>query len=51
MVETTINPSVCIQQFICSLTKSSAQSVAGGCGTSTDKIIDGIFRLVFNFSL
>lgn len=43
LLEATINPTVCVQQYICSLSKRSAKKVAGGYGTSEDKIIAGIF--------
>lgn len=39
-----IEPTVCSQRLICTLSKSSAENVSSGFGTSTDKILDGIFR-------
>lgn len=42
LLEAAVNPSVCVQQYICLLSKSSSKNVAAG-GTSTDKIISGIF--------
>lgn len=42
LLDAAINPSVCVQHYICTLSKSSANNVAEG-GTSTDKIIAGIF--------
>lgn len=47
LLEAAVNPSVCLQQYICSLSKSSANNVAAG-GTSTDKIISGIFGYGLN---
>ncbi|KAJ6639256.1 hypothetical protein Bhyg_11998 [Pseudolycoriella hygida] len=38
-----IEPTVCTQRLICTLSKTSAESVARGYGSSTDKIVDGIF--------
>lgn len=39
-----IEPTVCSQRLICALSKRSADNVLRGHGTSTDKILDGIFR-------
>lgn len=51
VVQTNINPSTCMQQFVCSISKSTTQNVARGCGTSTEKILDGIFRFVEQLQL
>lgn len=37
-----IDSTACSQRIICSMVKDSAESVASGNGTSTDKILDGI---------
>lgn len=41
-----IEPTLCSQRLICTLSKRSAENVANGNGSSTDKILDGIFRFV-----
>ncbi|XP_037030939.1 uncharacterized protein LOC119070616 [Bradysia coprophila] len=44
LLDATINPTVCVQQYVCSLRKLSAKNVADGSAASADKIIAGIFE-------
>lgn len=39
-----IDLKVCLQKFVCTLTRDAAKNVAKGRGSSTEKIIDGITR-------
>lgn len=41
-----IDATACTQRAVCSLVKSSSTNVSRGSGTSTEKIIDGVTRLV-----
>lgn len=48
LLEATLSPSTCVQQYICSLSKSSAKNVVQRRATSSDKIISGILGYALN---
>lgn len=44
LIDATVNPTACLQQYFCLLSEQSAINLAEGCATSSDKIIAGIFE-------